>query len=78
MDISNITVKDIITFLKDNVPFDELVKNKGIYETDLIKNTSITIGVSYEDLKTDDGKDTYDGYHYNVFADGEYIYWRNK
>lgn len=53
-------------FIFANIPFAELQKNQGIYETPAINGKSI--GVSYED--TEDASDVF---IYNIFCNGEYI-----
>ena len=62
------TLPNISEFIKNQIPFNELKKGEGIFETDFINNSDFTIGVSYE--TNDDGEEVY---IYNVFAGTRYI-----
>jgi hypothetical protein len=62
------TLPNISEFIKNQIPFNELKKGEGIFETDFINNSEFTLGVSFED--NDDGEEVY---IYNIFAGDEYI-----
>lgn len=60
------TIEEMKQFIKKNINFNELKKNKGIYEFIIENNKSI--GISYEDI--DDKKDVF---IYNLFVNNEYV-----
>lgn len=63
----------IENFIKSEIDLNNLYKNKCIYETNKIKNTNISIGVSFE---SDECNNEY--YIYNLFVNEEYININNK
>lgn len=70
MSVLNISAAEILDIINKDVPFDNLMKNIGIYETrSLSSDLIISVGVSYED--DEDNKEIY---IYNVFIDDEYIH----
>lgn len=69
------SIEEIKKFLEDEICFDELVLDGGIYETKpIVRNVSegydITVGISYESCY--EGSDNR-YYYYNVFAEEEYM-----
>lgn len=79
------SLKEIADFIKKEIPFNEMIENSGIYETNVIvrnieKEYDITIGVSYEDsnrigepYELESGEKLEKWYYYNVFAGKEYV-----
>lgn len=70
------TSSQILDFINAEIPFNELKKNAGIFETNVITrrgDDNITIGISYED--EEDEKDVY---IYNIFIDEEYVNLYNR
>lgn len=69
------SLAEIEDFINEEIPFDELEKNGGIYETNVIAKDlfgdNITIGVAYEDVEGNEGLGEW--YYYNIFAGQEYI-----
>ena len=70
------SLEEIMDFINNEIPFNELKKNSGIYETrPIIRNIAeeydISIGVTYEDIE---GKEELgEWYYYNIFAGEEYV-----
>lgn len=62
------TLPNISDFISAQIPFKEMIKDNGIYETDFINGSNMSIGVSFE--TNDDGEEVY---IYNVFAGDNYI-----
>lgn len=67
MSTLNISATEILDEINKDIPFNNLIKNKGIYETRTLANSSISIGLSYED------EDEKEVYIYNVFVEDQYI-----
>ena len=61
-------IKEMIrSFINENVTFNSLVLDQGIFEYDITDR--ISIGISFESLD----EYPYKRYIYNLFFDGEYI-----
>lgn len=61
-------IKEMIrSFINENVTFNSLVLDQGIFEYDI--TVRISIGISFESLD----EYPYKRYIYNLFFDGEYI-----
>lgn len=61
------TKEMIMQFVNENVTFNSLVLDQGIFEYDITDR--ISIGISFESLD----EYPYKRYIYNLFYDGEYI-----
>lgn len=66
-----LTSDSLRSIIDENVPFQNLVKDSGIFE--FYEHKLLSMGISYEELSKFDADAPQDVYIFNLFLDGEYI-----